>query len=89
MLTTVQFAYYGQFCLTLTIVPFACVRACMRVRATLLINRCGKAEFLDGKYVVFGKVIDGLLVVRKIEAIPVGPNNNPKIPVTISQCGQM
>ena len=61
----------------------------MRVRATLLINRCGKAEFLDGKYVVFGKVIDGLLVVRKIEAIPVGPNNNPKIPVTISQCGQM
>lgn len=84
MLTTVQFAY----CLTLTIMLFA-LRACMRVRATLPINRCGKAEFLDGKYVVFGKVIDGLLVVRKIEAIPVGPNNNPKIPVTISQCGQM
>lgn len=28
---------------------------------------CGKADFLDGKYVVFGRVIDGLLVVRKIE----------------------
>jgi peptidyl-prolyl isomerase H (cyclophilin H) len=50
---------------------------------------CGKADFLDGKYVVFGKVVDGLLVVRKIEAIPVGPDKNPKIPVTISQCGQM
>lgn len=54
---------------------------------------CGKRpqdlDFLDGKYVVFGKVIDGLLVVRKIEAIPCGPNNNPKIPVTISECGEM
>eukprot|EP00039_Didymoeca_costata_P024315 m.10012 g.10012 ORF g.10012 m.10012 type:complete len:174 (+) comp4180_c0_seq1:181-702(+) len=50
---------------------------------------CGKADFLDGKYVVFGKVLEGLLVVRKIESIPCGPNNNPKIPVTISQCGEM
>jgi peptidyl-prolyl isomerase H (cyclophilin H) len=25
-----------------------------------------KCDFLDGKHVVFGKVIDGMLVVRKI-----------------------
>eukprot|EP00036_Acanthoecidae_sp_10tr_P009499 CAMPEP_0182919552 /NCGR_PEP_ID=MMETSP0105_2-20130417/2811_1 /TAXON_ID=81532 ORGANISM="Acanthoeca-like sp., Strain 10tr" /NCGR_SAMPLE_ID=MMETSP0105_2 /ASSEMBLY_ACC=CAM_ASM_000205 /LENGTH=173 /DNA_ID=CAMNT_0025056761 /DNA_START=39 /DNA_END=560 /DNA_ORIENTATION=- len=50
---------------------------------------CAKADFLDGKYVVFGRVIDGLLVVRKIEAVPCGPNNNPKMPITISQCGEM
>ena len=33
------------------------------------------AEFLDGKHVVFGKVTEGLLTVRKIENVPTGPNN--------------
>ncbi|XP_059476681.1 peptidyl-prolyl cis-trans isomerase H [Neocloeon triangulifer] len=50
---------------------------------------CAKCNFLDGKHVVFGKVIDGLLVMRKVENVPIGPNNKPKIPVTITQCGQM
>ena len=36
-----------------------------------------------------GKVIDGMLVVRKIENVPTGPNHKPKIPVIISQCGEM
>ncbi|KAI8434842.1 hypothetical protein MSG28_003334, partial [Choristoneura fumiferana] len=49
---------------------------------------CAKCNFLDNKHVVFGRVIDGLLVMRKIENVPTGPNNKPKIPVTISQCGQ-
>lgn len=50
---------------------------------------CAKCEFLDGKHVVFGKVIDGLLVVRKIENVPVGANSRPKLPVSIAQCGEM
>jgi len=50
---------------------------------------CAKCDFLDGKHVVFGKVIDGLLVMRKIENVPTGINNKPKITVTITQCGQM
>lgn len=50
---------------------------------------CAKCDFLDGKHVVFGRVIDGLLVMRKIENVPVGPNNKPKIPISISQCGEM
>lgn len=50
---------------------------------------CAACEFLDGKHVVFGRVIDGLLVLRKIENIPTGPNNKPKIAVSISQCGEM
>ncbi|KAE8540493.1 hypothetical protein D1P53_003439 [Cryptococcus gattii VGV] len=33
------------------------------------------AEFLDGKHCVFGRVIDGLLTVRKIENVPTGANN--------------
>ncbi|XP_068924269.1 peptidyl-prolyl cis-trans isomerase H isoform X2 [Petaurus breviceps papuanus] len=28
---------------------------------------CSKCDWLDGKHVVFGKIIDGLLVMRKIE----------------------
>lgn len=50
---------------------------------------CTKCDFLDGKHVVFGKIIDGMLVMRKIENVPTGPNHKPKIPVIISQCGEM
>ncbi|KXJ14297.1 peptidyl-prolyl cis-trans isomerase H [Exaiptasia diaphana] len=50
---------------------------------------CTKCDFLDSKHVVFGKIVDGLLVMRKIENVPVGPNNRPKLPVLISQCGEM
>ena len=34
-----------------------------------------KCDFLDGKHVAIGKIIDGLLVMRKIEDVPTGPNN--------------
>ncbi|GAB1288845.1 Peptidyl-prolyl cis-trans isomerase H [Apodemus speciosus] len=69
---------------------------------------CSKCDWLDGKHVVFGKIIDGLLVMRKIEWTrsyiilildfsmgderfyeALGPNNKPKLPVVISQCGEM
>ncbi|GJJ14198.1 Peptidyl-prolyl cis-trans isomerase H [Clathrus columnatus] len=41
-------------------------------------------DFLDGKHVVFGKVIDGMLTVRKIENVSTGPNNRPKLAVKIT-----
>jgi len=51
---------------------------------------CGLAISMCVCLILFsGRVIDGLLVLRKIENIPTGPNNKPKIPVTISQCGEM
>lgn len=50
---------------------------------------CAKCDFLDGKHVVFGKVVDGLLVMRKIENVPTGANNKPRLPVVITQCGEM
>ncbi|XP_067658664.1 peptidyl-prolyl cis-trans isomerase H-like [Haliotis asinina] len=50
---------------------------------------CSKCDFLDGKHVVFGKIVDGHLVMRKIENVPTGPNNKPKLPITVSQCGEM
>ncbi|KXN85513.1 Peptidyl-prolyl cis-trans isomerase H [Leucoagaricus sp. SymC.cos] len=42
-----------------------------------------KCDFLDGKHVVFGRVIDGMLTLRKIENVPTGPNNRPKLVVKI------
>ncbi|VDM45220.1 unnamed protein product [Toxocara canis] len=49
---------------------------------------CAKCDFLDKKHVVFGRVLDGLLTVRKVENVPTGQNNKPKIPIVITQCGQ-
>ncbi|KAF6756764.1 cyclophilin-like domain-containing protein [Ephemerocybe angulata] len=48
-----------------------------------------KCDFLDGKHVVFGKVIDGMLTLRKIENVPTGANNRPKLAVKITECGEM
>jgi peptidyl-prolyl isomerase H (cyclophilin H) len=50
---------------------------------------CAKCSFLDNKHVVFGRVLDGMLLVRKIENVPTAASNNPRIPVLITQCGQM
>ncbi|CEP01227.1 Peptidyl-prolyl cis-trans isomerase [Plasmodiophora brassicae] len=47
------------------------------------------SPWLDNKHVVFGKVIDGFLTVRKIENVPTGKSNQPTVPVVVSQCGQM
>lgn len=51
----------------------------------------GKCDWLDGKHVVFGKLIDedSLLVVRKIENVPAGQQNKPKLPIMISECGEL
>ncbi|KAJ4476597.1 cyclophilin-like domain-containing protein [Lentinula aciculospora] len=48
-----------------------------------------KCDFLDGKHVVFGKVIDGMLTLRKIENVATGPNSRPKLVVKITECGEM
>ncbi len=53
---------------------------------------CAKTDWLDDKHVVFGKIIDedSLLVIRKIENIPVDAmKNEPKLPVVITECGEL
>jgi len=46
---------------------------------------CAPCEWLDGKHVVFGRVIEGLKIVHMIENVPV-VNSKPKMPVAITQC---
>lgn len=52
---------------------------------------CTRCDFLDGKYTVFGRVLDAdsLLVVRKLENVPVDTNNRPTSSCVITQCGEM
>lgn len=50
----------------------------------------GKADWLDGKHCVFGKVLDAasMLTVRKVENTPVS-GTEPRIPIRIVQCGEL
>ncbi|XKL68699.1 hypothetical protein PGB90_006468 [Kerria lacca] len=47
-----------------------------------------KAEWLDGKHVVFGTVIQGIDIVKKIETFG-DKDGNPLNIVTIEKCGQL
>lgn len=45
------------------------------------------ATHLDNKHVVFGKVLEGMDVVRQINSVPVDMNSRPIQEVTIVQSG--
>ena len=47
-----------------------------------------KTAWLDGKHVVFGRVKEGLDVVKKVEAVGSQGGETSK-PVTIADCGEL
>ncbi|GAM17814.1 hypothetical protein SAMD00019534_009890 [Acytostelium subglobosum LB1] len=51
---------------------------------------CATADWLDGKNVVFGQVIDGMKIVRTIESVAINPQTSkPKLDVIITECGEL
>ncbi|EWM25247.1 hypothetical protein Naga_100571g1 [Nannochloropsis gaditana] len=44
---------------------------------------------LDGRHVVFGKVIEGMEIVRRIEELPKDEKDRPLEPVVIESCGEL
>ena len=52
---------------------------------------CGPASWLDGRHVVFGRILDkeSMLVIRKCENVPTGALDKPTIPIVIEQCGEL
>lgn len=48
-----------------------------------------KTPWLDGKHVVFGKVVQGYDICQKVERIPVNQNDKPNITVRIKDCGEI
>jgi len=48
-----------------------------------------KTEWLDGRHVVFGVVLEGMSVVRKIENAPKSAGDKPTKDVIIADCGPL
>lgn len=47
----------------------------------------GEAKYFDGKNVVVGQVTQGMDVLKEIAKVPTDVNSKPRIPITITACG--
>lgn len=50
---------------------------------------CSPASHLDGKHVVFGRIIEGFDIIDNIESLKTKSDDTPTEDVTITNCGEM
>jgi cyclophilin family peptidyl-prolyl cis-trans isomerase len=48
-----------------------------------------ETPWLDGKHTVYGRVIQGMDICRKVEQIQIGANDKPAHEVKIVDCGEL
>ena len=48
-----------------------------------------KTEHLDGKHVVFGRVVEGMEIVHEIEQCETGEGDRPLDPIIVAKCGEL
>jgi peptidyl-prolyl cis-trans isomerase B (cyclophilin B) len=48
-----------------------------------------KTSWLDGRHVVFGRVLEGMDVISAVENVPKGAGDKPKKDVLISDSGEL
>ena len=65
-----------------------CVALCAPRQLAPALSRFRHAAWLDGKHVVFGKVIKGMEVVRAVEKVG-SQSGKTAQPVVIADCGQL
>lgn len=49
----------------------------------------GKMSWMNGKYVAFGRVVDGMRTVEEIHRQPIKHNQSPVMNITIDDCGAL
>ena len=59
-------------------------------RENSILHADDESKTVCRKHVVFGKVVEGLDILKKIEAVPTsGTRNKPDVPIRIVDCGEV